>query len=82
LSGEAIPTAARIVAVVDVWDALSTARPYKAAFPQPRVREILAKGRGAQFDPALVDLFLQVLDEEGEEMLALLGSSEAGRSAA
>jgi putative nucleotidyltransferase with HDIG domain len=82
LSGEEIPVAARIVAVVDVWDALSTARPYKEAFPQGRVREILAKGRGAQFDPTLVDLFLRVLDEEGEEMLALLGGSEPGRSAA
>lgn len=72
LSGEGIPIGARIVAVVDVWDALSTARPYKEAFAPEKVHEILSKGRGSHFDPALVDLFLKILDEEGEEMLALV----------
>jgi len=71
LAGDAIPLAARIVTVVDVWDALSTARPYKPALPQDRVRELLRKGRGERFEPALVDLFLGVLEEEGEEMLDL-----------
>jgi HD-GYP domain-containing protein (c-di-GMP phosphodiesterase class II) len=71
LAGEAIPLGARIVSIVDVWDALSTDRPYKRAYPQTRVREMLAKERGEQFDPALVDLFLELLDEEGEAMLAL-----------
>jgi HD-GYP domain-containing protein (c-di-GMP phosphodiesterase class II) len=77
LAGEAIPLAARIVAIVDVWDALSTARPYKPAYSQGRVREILAKDRGTHFDPALVDLFLRILDEEGDEMLALVAASAA-----
>ncbi|MEM7409511.1 MAG: CHASE2 domain-containing protein [Myxococcota bacterium] len=72
LVGDAIPMGARIVSVVDVWDALSTARPYKPAFEQDRVLDILAKGRGVQFDPQVVDTFLQVLDEEGEEMLAVV----------
>ena len=63
------------MSVVDVWDALSTKRPYKPAFPQERVREILEKGRGGQFEPGLVDLFLTILDEEGEEMLDLIGVS-------
>jgi HD-GYP domain-containing protein (c-di-GMP phosphodiesterase class II) len=71
LAGEAIPLSARIVTVVDVWDALSTARPYKPAFPQADVRAILRKSRGSRFEPALVDLFLSVLDEEGDELLAL-----------
>jgi HD-GYP domain-containing protein (c-di-GMP phosphodiesterase class II) len=71
LAGDAIPLAARIVTVVDVWDALSTARPYKPALPQAQVRELLRKGRGERFEPALVDLFLRVLDEEGAEMLEL-----------
>ncbi len=77
LAGEEIPLGARIVTVVDVWDALSTARPYKPAYPQPLVRSMLRKGRGAEFDPALVDLFLDVLDEEGEEMLAFVGDGRA-----
>jgi hypothetical protein len=75
LAGEAIPLAARIVAVVDVWDALSTDRPYKRAYPQAQVRDILRKSRGTHFDPALVDLFLQILDDEGDEMLALIEAS-------
>ncbi len=73
LCGDAIPLSARIVAVVDVWDALSTARPYKPAFPQHEVRALLSKGRGEHFEPALVDLFLRVLDEEGDDLLALAG---------
>jgi HD-GYP domain-containing protein (c-di-GMP phosphodiesterase class II)/CHASE2 domain-containing sensor protein len=72
LAGEGIPIGARIVTVVDVWDALSTARPYKPAYPQSLVRTVLRKGRGDEFDPALVDLFLRILDEEGDELLALL----------
>jgi HD-GYP domain-containing protein (c-di-GMP phosphodiesterase class II)/CHASE2 domain-containing sensor protein len=77
LAGQDIPIGARIVAIVDVWDALSTARPYKPALPQPEVRSLLAKGRGSHFDPELVDLFLRVLDEDGEEMLALVGAPSA-----
>jgi HD-GYP domain-containing protein (c-di-GMP phosphodiesterase class II) len=73
LAGEEIPIGARIVSIVDVWDALSTDRPYKRAYPQAKVREILEKYRGNFFEPALVDLFLEILDEEGESMLALAG---------
>lgn len=72
LAGEAIPLGARLVAIVDVWDALSTRRPYKRALPQAEVRARLEKSRGEHFDPELLDLFLRLLDEEGEEMLALL----------
>jgi HD-GYP domain-containing protein (c-di-GMP phosphodiesterase class II) len=69
LAGDAIPLGARIVAVVDVWDALSTARPYKDALAPEVVRDALEKNRGVQFDPDVVDLFLQILDEQGEELL-------------
>ena len=75
LSGEAIPLGARIVAVVDVWDALSTDRPYKRALPADVVRHALEKGRGVQFDPGLVDLFYQVLGEAGDELDARDGDS-------
>jgi HD-GYP domain-containing protein (c-di-GMP phosphodiesterase class II)/CHASE2 domain-containing sensor protein len=75
LAGHEIPLGARIVSVVDVWDALSTERPYKPAYPQERVLDILYKGRGVQFDPEMVDLFLRVLEEEGEEMRALVERS-------
>ena len=72
LSGEEIPLAARIVSVVDVWDALSRQRPYKPPPAQPRVLEMLAKMRREMLDPFLVDLFLRVLDEQGQDMLALI----------
>jgi len=78
LAGDAIPLGARIVAIVDVWDALSTARPYKPAYAQPEVLRILEKDRGTHFDPKLVGLFLQVLEEEGDEMLALIAQSSGG----
>ncbi len=79
LAGEEIPLAARIVSIVDVWDALSTSRPYKTAYSQEKVRDILTKGRGTQFDPILIDLFFEVLHDEGDEMLALIArSSMAG----
>ena len=72
LAGDAIPLAARIVTVVDVWDALSTDRPYKAAYPQDIVRQHLEKGRGNAYDPDVLDLFLRVLDEEGDELIDLV----------
>jgi HD-GYP domain-containing protein (c-di-GMP phosphodiesterase class II) len=77
LVGDEIPLAARIVSIVDVWDALSTARPYKAAYPQSEVRDRLLKGRGTQFDPDLIDLFFEVLEDQGEEMLELVARSSS-----
>jgi putative nucleotidyltransferase with HDIG domain len=57
LGGEEIPLAGRIVAVADVFDALTHERPYKKAWPlEPAVDEVLGQ-RGRQFDPALVDAF-------------------------
>lgn len=72
LAGEAIPPGARILAVVDVWDAMSNPRPYKPAYPQETVRRILTKGKGTQFQPELSDLFFEILDDEGDQMLALI----------
>ncbi|KAF0224644.1 MAG: response [Rhodospirillaceae bacterium] len=62
LSGEAIPLAARIFAVVDVFDALTSKRPYKEAFPLERARDIMFDGRGRHFDPVILDRFLEVAD--------------------
>ena len=72
LAGEEIPLAARIVSVVDVWDALSSERPYKKAFSQEKVLDLLKKGRGVEFDPEIVDMFLRILEEQGEEMIELI----------
>ena len=61
LTGYEIPLCARIVALADVYDALSSKRPYKTAWPHEKVREEILRGRGKHFDPVLVDAFL---DEE------------------
>ena len=63
LAGEAIPLGARIIAVVDSFDAMTTDRPYRKALPPGEARRVLGAERGAQFDPAVVDAFLRVLDE-------------------
>lgn len=66
LSGEHIPVVGRIVAVADVFDALTSARPYKPSWELDRARSFLIEGRGAHFDPLCVDALLgcwdQVLD--------------------
>ncbi len=60
LRGEDIPRCARLMAVADVYDALISARVYKPAFPHHEAVEEIRKGRGTQFDPVVVDAFLEV----------------------
>ncbi|MEM7454196.1 MAG: HD domain-containing phosphohydrolase [Planctomycetota bacterium] len=63
LSEEAIPLAARIVAVADVYDALTSKRPYKRAMSHMESRGIIVSGSGQHFDPEVVDAFLRHEDE-------------------
>jgi len=58
LAGEHIPLIGRIVAVADVFDALTSTRPYKRAWTLEDARGFLEQGRGTHFDPACVDVFL------------------------
>ena len=58
LSGEDIPLEGRIVAIADVFDALTSRRPYKPAFSNQEAVEMMREGRGQHFDPRLLDLFL------------------------
>jgi putative two-component system response regulator len=62
IGGESIPFAARMFSVVDVWDALSFNRPYRKAYPQWKVREMLFADKGTHFDPECVDMYLEILD--------------------
>lgn len=66
LSGREIPLAARIVSVADVFDALTSARPYKAALPVDEAARIIFSGRGSQFDPEVTDVFLEQIDQLAE----------------
>ena len=61
LKGEEIPLAARVFAVVDVWDALSSARPYRAAWPKEKVIGHIRSLSGTHFDPAVVEIFMQIM---------------------
>jgi len=63
LKGEEIPLAARICAVADVLDALSSPRCYKPAWPEDRVKEEMAKSSGSHFQPELVDILMAHWDE-------------------
>lgn len=63
LKGETIPLAARIFAVVDVWDALTSDRPYKAPWDEQSARNFLIENAGKLFDPLVVSEFLQMLNE-------------------
>lgn len=58
IAGRRIPVEGRIVAIVDVYDALSSDRVYRPAFAPDQVRSMLTEGRGTQFDPDLLDIFL------------------------
>jgi putative two-component system response regulator len=62
LAGEAIPVPARLMALSDVFDALTCRRHYKEAFPMERTLEIICEGRGRHFDPDVVDAFLEIRD--------------------
>lgn len=63
VAGEAIPLEARIVAVADVFDALTSVRPYKAAWTMDDARDFLLAHSGSHFDPACVDAFLAAWDD-------------------
>jgi len=63
LAGDQIPMSARIVAVADVFDALTMKRPYKEAWPIEKAFELLHKDAGSHFDPNLVEVFESIKDE-------------------
>lgn len=74
LAGDAIPLGARIFAVADALDAMTTDRPYHAAASFEEAREQIVSGRGKQFDPGVVDAFLEVRFEAWAETAARSGS--------
>jgi len=63
LKGKEIPKVGRVVAIADVFDALTTKRPYKEPFPLEKSYTIIREGSGSHFDPAVVDAFFAVVDE-------------------
>lgn len=82
LAGEAIPLTGRVAAVADVFDALTTARPYKDAWPIDRAFGYLQEQAGKQFDPSCVEAFVAAREKVVAVMAAFPDSMQAGRKVA
>jgi putative nucleotidyltransferase with HDIG domain len=63
LKGEDIPLSARVFAIVDVWDALCSKRPYREAWEREQILDHIRKGSGKHFDPKVVEAFLALVNE-------------------
>lgn len=79
LAGEAIPLEGRIIAVADVFDALSSRRPYKPAFPLDKCFSIMEAERGKHFDASILDAFLQTKSEIVEVQIQWVDADEIRR---
>lgn len=69
LAGENIPEEARIIAVADAYDAMTSNRSYRGALPQETVRGVIEKGKGSQFDPKFADIMLGMIDEDKDYLM-------------
>ncbi|MCJ7733429.1 MAG: HD-GYP domain-containing protein, partial [Anaerolineales bacterium] len=65
IKGELIPLAARIFAIVDVWDALTADRPYRKAWSNKKALDHIQKESGKHFDPQVVEVFLKQISKQG-----------------
>ena len=81
LAGEAIPMAARVAAIADVYDALTHDRPYKGAWSHAEAMDYVARERGAHFDPGLADLFVAMMAEASADLGAFLRDLESAATA-
>jgi HD-GYP domain-containing protein (c-di-GMP phosphodiesterase class II) len=73
LAGDAIPLSARVFMLGDVLDALTTDRPYRRASPVAEARDLIERGAGAHFDPAVVEAFARIPDERLETVRREVG---------
>lgn len=75
LKGEEIPIFAQIIAVADAYDAMTTCRPYRPGCSRAEAVEEIQAFRGIQFAPAIADLFIEVLQDEMQEELSVVGGT-------
>ena len=66
LAGEDIPEEARIIALADAYDAMTSNRSYRGSLPQEIVRAEISKGIGVQFDPKFAAIWIQMIDDDTE----------------
>ena len=71
LKGEEIPYLARIAAIADTFDAMTSVRPYRTALPIEVVKEEFIKCSGTQFDPEINKVFLEILDNDYDKIRAI-----------
>ena len=64
LAGSDIPVEARMIAVADAYDAMSSRRSYRDVLPQAQIRAEMEEGKGTQFDPVFADIMLYMIDED------------------
>ena len=69
ISGENIPEKARIIAVADAYDAMTSNRSYRGVLPQEKVRAEIEKGKGSQFDPRFADIMLEMIDDDKDYLM-------------
>lgn len=77
IGGESIPLSARVLAVADTFDAMSSTRSYRSAMPREKVLEEIRRCAGGQFDPALAEQFVVLDFSDYDEMVARHGAAEA-----
>jgi HD-GYP domain-containing protein (c-di-GMP phosphodiesterase class II) len=80
LKGEAIPIEARILAIADAFDAMTSPRPYRQALSYKKVLDELKRCAGAQFDPKLVEAFLPIALSTAPEEVETVEKSERTKS--
>ncbi|MDP2276644.1 MAG: hypothetical protein Q8K51_00310, partial [Nitrospirota bacterium] len=73
ISGEEISVMARILSVIDTFDAMMTDRPYRKAVSLSKAKEELKQSAGSQFDPQIANAFLNMLDAKEETLLFTAG---------
>jgi HD-GYP domain-containing protein (c-di-GMP phosphodiesterase class II) len=81
LAGQGIPLVARVAAVADVWDALTSVRAYRTAWSEQEALAHILAGRGSHFDPAVVDVLVSMLGDDGVRPRARGGESAEVHSA-
>ena len=78
LAGEQIPLYARIAAIADTYDAMTSKRSYRNALPLEIVRAEIEKCSGTQFDPKIASIFLDILDNHYDEILNIMNKYQGG----
>ena len=73
INEENIPLIARVIAVADAYDAMTSNRSYREVMPQEKVREEIEKNKGTQFDPQVADIMLAMIDEDTQYLMREIG---------